>query len=176
MLADAQALPSLRPEIPIRWADQTAMLESFSRPQFRDGVVFQPLHWYNEFQLQENREKHKPNVHPGDLLIHFAGLEGDKGELMGPWLYGVENMADQWSVPLENTSYPMDVREFWDIYGQAKDNLDRAKKALSSESSNADSRQSMVQASETLQNMLWNATDDLDGMRSHTAILADTLQ
>ena len=52
------------------------MLESFSRPQFRDGGVFQPLDWYNEFQLQESRERHKSNVHLGDMLIHFAGLEG----------------------------------------------------------------------------------------------------
>ena len=65
---------------------------------------------------------------------------------MGPWLDSVENMADQWSVPLENTSYPMDVRGFWDIYGQAKEILDRANKALSSESSNADSMQFVVQA------------------------------
>ena len=83
-------------------------------------------------------------------------------------------MADQWSVPLENRSYLMDVRDFWDIDGQAKDMLDRADKALSLESSNADSMQPVVQASETLPNMLWNATDDLDGLRP--ALLADTLQ
>ena len=176
MLADAQALPSLRPEITIKWVDQGAMLESFSRPQFRDAVVFQPMHWYNEFQLQQSLVKDRPNVHRGDMLIHFAGLMKDKRELMGPWLDQVEVMADRWAVPLENTTYLRDVNDYWIIYGQAKDMLNRANNTLSSRLSNADSRQPVVKASKNLQDILWKAAEDLDGMRSHTEFLADTLQ
>ena len=177
MLADAQALPSLRPEIAIKWADQGAMYESFSRPQFRDAVVFQPMHWYNEFQLQQNMVKDRPNVHPGDMLIHFAGLMQDKRELMGPWLDKVENLAGQWAVPLENTTYIGDVEEYWDTYGKAKDMLHRANKTLSSSSlSGAGLMPAVVKASEDLQSMLWNAAEDIDGVRSHTEFLEDTLQ
>ncbi len=176
MLADAQALPSLRPEIEIKWADQSAMLESFSRPQFREAVVFQPLHWYNEFQLQESMVKDRPNVHPGDMLIHFAGLMKDKREFMGPWLDKVENMADRWTVPLENTSYLTDVKEYWDTYGRAKDVLDRANQTIALELSDPQLRQPVLKAFEDLQNIVWKAAEDIDGMRSHIEFLTDTLQ
>ena len=176
MLADAQALPSLRPEITIKWADQGAMLESFSRPQFRDAVVFQPMHWYNEFQLQQSMVKNSPNIHPGDMLIHFAGLTKDKRELMGPWLDRVESLADQWSVPLENTSYLRDVKEFWDTYGHAQDLLSRANNTLTSRLSDIDSVQSVLKASVHLQTMLWEAAEDIEAVRNRTKILAHVLQ
>ena len=176
MLADAQAIPSLRPEITIEWADQSAMLASFSRPQFRDAVVYQPLHWYNEFQLQESLVKDRPNVHPGDMLIHFAGLMKDKRDFMGPWLDTVENKADQWAVPLENTTYLRDVEEFWDTYGHAKHVLDRVNETLDSRLSDAESMQRVANASESLRNMVWEAAEDLKGMQSRTQLLADALQ
>lgn len=182
MLADAQAIPSLRPEIPIMWTDQSAMLESFSRPQFRESVVYQPLHWFNELQLQKVEQtmvKDKPNVHPGDMLIHFAGMMKDKREFMGPWLDEVENMADRWAVPLENTTYLRDVKEYWYTYGRAREALDRANNTLSLELtqlSHITLRQPVAKAVENLQNMVWNSADDIDGMQSHTEFLADTLQ
>ena len=176
MLADAQAIPSLRPEITITWADQSAMLESFSRPQFRDAVAYQPLHWYNEFQLQQSMVKDKPNVHPGDMLIHFAGLMKDKRDYMGPWLDKVENEADHWTVPLENTTYIKDVKEYWDTFGQAKDMLDRANTTLSLSLSDVVLRQSVVGAFEDLQNLVWNSAEDMEGMRNSTQILAEIVQ
>ena len=176
MLADAQAIPSLRPEITITSADQSAMLESFSRPQFRDAVAYQPLHWYNEFQLQQSMVKDKPNVHPGDMLIHFAGLMKDKRDYMGPWLDKVENEADHWTVPLENTTYIKDVKEYWDTFGQAKDMLDRANTTLSLSLSDVVLRQSVVGAFEDLQNLVWNSAEDMEGMRNSTQILAEIVQ
>ena len=179
MLADAQALPSLRPEIPLRWADQSALLESFSRPQFRDAVLFQPMRWYNAFQLQQRRGimvKDRPNVHPGDLLIHFAGLMKDKRRLMGPWLDRVENVKERWAVPLENTTYLSDVEEYWDVYGQARDVLDRANETLALKLSDGESMQLVVKAAGELQSTLWEAADDMQGVRNHTRFLADTLQ
>lgn len=176
MLADAQALPSLRPEITINWADQGAMVESFSRPQFREGVVFQPLHWYNEFQRRERKVGVEPNVHPGDMLIHFAGLMQVKREYMGPWLDRVENSPDQWTVPLENTTYLSDVKEFWDTYGKAKETLKRVNNTLSVTLRDSDFRQPVVKAYEDLENMIWETAGDIEGMQSHTEFLSDTLQ
>ena len=151
-------------------------MESFSRPQFRDAVVFQPMHWYNEFQLQQNMVKNSPNIHPGDMLIHFAGLMKDKRELMGPWLDRVESLADQWSVPVENTSYLRDVQEHWDTYGHAQEVLSRANDTLTSKSSDIDSMQPVLKASVHLQTMLWEAADDIEGVRNRTKILAHVLQ
>ena len=176
MLTDAQALPSLRPEITIKWADQSAMSESFSRPQFRDAVVFQPMHWYNEFQLQQSMVRDSPNIHPGDMLIHFAGLMKDKRDFIGPWLDRVENLADRWSVPLENTSYLKDVKEYWDAYGHAQDLLSRANNTLTWRTSDIDSMQPVLKALEHLQTMLWEAAEDIEGVRNRTETLAHVLQ
>lgn len=184
MLADAQALPFLRPEIGLQWADQSAMVYSFSRPQFREGVVFQPLHWYNEFQRHERKVGVEPNVQPGDMLIHFAGLMKDKREFMGPWLDRVENLADQWTVPLENTTYLSDVKEFWEIYGNANDILNRANNTLSFALRDSDFREPVVKAIEDLQKMMWdgprtsqgNVEDNVEGMRTHAEHVWDTLQ
>lgn len=176
MLADAQALPSLRPEITINWADQGAMVESFSRPQFREAVVFQPLHWYNEFQRRERKVGVEPNVRPGDMLIHFAGLAKIKKEYMGAWLDRVENTPDQWTVPLENTTYLSDVQEFWDTYGKAKHILERANNTLSFTLRDSEFRQPVVKAFEDLQNMMWGTAGDIEGMKSHTEHLVDTIE
>lgn len=176
MLADAQAIPSLRPEITIKWADQSAMLESFSRPQFRDAVAYQPLHWYNAFQLQKSLVKDKPDVHPGDMLIHFAGLMKDKRAIMGPWLDKVENTADQWTVPVENTTYLRDVQEYWDTYAQAKNTLNRANDTLALGSSVVESTQAVEDAYASLQDMIWTAADNLEGMQSRTQSLGDALE
>ena len=177
MLTDAQALPSLKPEIPLPWPDQSAMFESFSRPQFRDGFVYQPLHWYNEFQLQASMVKDDPNVHPGDMLIHFAGLAGDKRELMGPWLDRVESTPDDWALPLENTTYPDNVREFWHTYGQAKDQLHQASQTLAAnkDTDDQESLQPVRRVAERLQSLVWEAADDMEALREHTQILAEAL-
>ena len=150
------------------------MLESFSRPQYRDGVVFQPLHWYNEFQIQQNQTTDNPNVHPGDMMIHFAGII-KKRNLMGSWLDKVENTPEQWAVPLENTTYLEDVREFWDIYGQAKDILNSANNTLSSCLDDVEVRVPVERAYESLQTKTWEYADDLKSMQSLAESLADAL-
>ena len=180
MLADALALPSLRPEIKLQWADQSAMVYSFSRPQFREGVVFQPLHWYNELQRHERKVGVEPNVQPGDMLIHFAGLMKDKREYMGPWLDRVENLADQWTVPLENTTYMSDVKEYWEVYGKAIDILHRANNTLSVSLRDSKFREPVVKAIEALQKMIWDgpalSEGNVEGMRTHAEHVWDTLQ
>lgn len=180
MIADAQAIPSLRPDIKLRWVDQATLVESFQRPQFRENVVFQPLHWYNEFQRAERKVGVEPNVQPGDMMIHFAGLMKNKKEFMGPWLDRVENQAEQWTRPLDNTTYLNDVKEFWKIYGAANDTLHRANNTLSRGLRDSDFRQPVVKAVKDLENMIWDgpklAGGNVEGMRTHTEHLSDILQ
>lgn len=155
------------------------MLESLFRPQFREAVAYQPLHWFNGLQLQQVQRglvKNRPNIQQGDILIHFAGLMGDKREFMGPWLDGVENKENQWTVPLENTTYLRDVEEYWYTYGQARDMLDGANQALSLQLRDTQLWQPVVKALKKLQNLVWIAACDIEEMQSHTDFLADTLE
>lgn len=126
--------------------------------------------------MQRGLVKNRPNIQQGDMLIHFAGLMEDRREFMGPWLDEVENKANQWTVPLENTTYLRDVEECWYTYGQARDMLDRANEALSLQLRDTQLRQPVVKALEKLQNMVWIAAYDIEGMQSHTDFVADTLE
>ena len=172
MLADAQALPSLRPDITFSFEDQGAMYESFSRPEFRDSVVFQPRQWWNEY-LELNNDR---SVHPGDLLIHFAGLGGKDG-FMGPWLDRIEHTASKWAVPLENTSYLGEIKKYWDTYGRATEVLERVNNELSPDTTNrsAYSMKPIKEASEKLRERLWKEADDCDSIQKETESLADYL-
>ena len=176
MLADAQALPSWRPEIQYGWEDQGATAVSYSRPEFRDGVIFQPLHWWNEFQLNGSMGRDKPNIHPGDMMIHFAGFAGDKPQYMGPWLDRVENEANQWTVPLENTSYLTDIKEYWDAYGPARDVLGHAKSLMLSETRTVEEKYHLGNASEKLQDIMWKYSEEYESIRTHTDLLADIVE
>ena len=95
---------------------------------------------------------------------------------MRSWLDEVETIADHWAVLLEDTIYLKDVKEYQDTYGQAKDILDHAAHTLSLKLTGLEVRQPVVKAFEDLQDMVWKAAEDFDGMRSHTAFQADTLK
>ena len=149
------------------------MLEIFSRPEYRDSVLFQPHDWWNQY-LDPNDPQ---SVQPGDMLIHFAGIP-DKAGSMGPWLDRVENVAGQWALPLENTSYLSETEKYWDTYGRAKDVLERVNSELSSDTVNVygESTEHMMEAAEKLQEMVWKEADDCDGVQKATESLADYLQ
>ena len=82
-------------------------------------------------------------------------------------------------MPLENTSYLSDIKNYWDTYGRAKDMLERVNNELSSEdtsSGDGESMEHMTEAAEKLQEKLWKEADDCDGVREATESLADYLQ
>ena len=95
---------------------------------------------------------------------------------MGQYLDDVDNMAERWTVPLENTTYSRDTKLYWYTYGQAREALDRANNTLSLKSIETKLRQPVEKAVKDLQRLVWSSADDLDGMQSHTKFLADTLQ
>ena len=95
---------------------------------------------------------------------------------MGSWLDEVENLADFWAVPLEDTMYLKDVKEHRDTYGQAKDILDHTTHTLSLKLTGLEVRQPVMKVFEDLQDVVWKAIQDIHGMRSHTECLADTLK
>ena len=176
MLGDAQALPSWRPEIEFGWEDQGATEVSYSRPEFRNGVIFQPLHWWNELQINSSLGRDEPPIHPGDMMVHFAGIGGDKPQYMGPWLDRVENEATQWTVPLENTSYLTAIKEYWETYGPARNVLGHARSLMSSESRTEEQKYQLGNASEKLHDIMWKDQEDYESIRIHTAMLGDLVQ
>lgn len=86
----------------------------------------------------------------------MAGLSREYGESVGG--------------PLENTSYLSKMKPHWDTYGQAKDELERVKNALSLEkmTSYADSMQPIAEAFGKLQKKLWKDADNSDSFQELT--------
>ena len=123
-LAQAIALPLLRPEIPIGVPipnmEQDAMRWVLDQKGYKEHAVYQPRLWYNTFSQGPDE---KPENRPGDMLIHFPGVE-HKYPVMGHWLDIVENEPEKLNIPLANLTLHDNINAFWA-------NLRTAKHALS---------------------------------------------
>ena len=123
-LSQAIALPILRPDvplgIPIPNMEQDAMRWVLDQEGYKEHAVYQPRLWYNTFSQGPDG---KPEDKPGDLLVHFPGVE-HKYPLMGHWLDIVENEPQKVNIPLANLTLHDDIKSFWA-------NLRTAKQALS---------------------------------------------
>ena len=101
---------------------QRALDEALRSDQFRDHVLYQPRSWYNAYSLGANEFEGKP----GDLLVHFHGLAGDKWSAMADTVNNTSELRRTWSVALEQTSYRKEVDEYWNRIRTAYDTLRRA--------------------------------------------------
>lgn len=112
-LTEASALPLLRPDIKLGTRapnfEQDAMVWVLEQKKNKGNVIYQPRQWYNPFEVGEHNE----NEHqPGDLLIHFPGME-HKHAAMGKWLDLVDRTPDDLSIPLTNLTLQADIHRFW---------------------------------------------------------------
>ena len=127
ILSDAYSLPRLRPEIEISGnIEQNALKQLFGEESNKKHILYQPQLWYNGFKGDERAET---EIHEGDMLVHFAGINHDnegemKKELMSQWFVKIEQQPDTWQVPLEKTKYPKEIEAFWTTLKTAKDMLD----------------------------------------------------
>ncbi|RMZ86676.1 hypothetical protein DV736_g6096, partial [Chaetothyriales sp. CBS 134916] len=105
-------------------ADQTAMALIFNETENQPHVLYQPRKWYNTYQFHHGYE----GV-PGNLLVHFPGLEEDRWDQMGGWLQTLNNpgSAVKWEVPYEDTYYPREIAAFWEQIRTGRDVIERAK-------------------------------------------------
>ena len=78
-----------------------------------------PQRWFNGYQGEHNETLAPLQVRRGDLLVHFAGV-GDKNERMGYWLDRAEQHLPDWEVEVQHTSYPYEVRDFWNMQRAAR--------------------------------------------------------
>ena len=54
------------------------------------------------------------SIKEGDLLVHHAGNPKTRISKMEPWLDIAEQHSPMWELELMNTSYPEEIRSFWE--------------------------------------------------------------
>ncbi|THW47179.1 hypothetical protein D6D22_02772 [Aureobasidium pullulans] len=191
MLLDSMAIPLCHPTLDLgRNADQEAMARVFQKTSggidgngYKSGVVYMPRHLFNSYELRPNQyeefenstiqefpgwsRRHGYEGHKGDLLVHFPGLEGaDRKPLMGDWLDVVEKRPEEWIVPVQNTSYVKDTREFWNLYAEALEVLREAARVSGSKEAGV-VHVGLTEAMHTLRVGLSDEADDEEKIREY---------
>ncbi|KAK3725352.1 hypothetical protein LTR37_000322 [Vermiconidia calcicola] len=89
---------------------QKALQTVITSDQFRGHVNYQPRTWYNAYQLGMDEFEGEP----GNLLVHFHDLGGDKWSAMANTIDQKEDWRGRLSVPLKQTTYELETREYWE--------------------------------------------------------------
>ena len=129
MFSEVTSLRQLRPEIQYQFEDQGATKWVIERPGYEEHVLYQPHDWWNAFGL--SGEPYKTDR----FLLHFAGVDccgqpEKKTTIMGRWLDIVENHPEKYETPLENTTYPAQVEDYWKRLKNARAIQARANKLI----------------------------------------------
>lgn len=125
LLNSVLAWPLLKPYVDLPWRDQSALsyvLEEYE--DFSRAAVYCPSRWFNPYKRSDNGElpitENLPLdmiVHPGDLLVHMAGVPGEiRGEIMMAYIAISEQERPEWSVSLEAIGYVNETALFWESY------------------------------------------------------------
>jgi hypothetical protein len=74
-----------------------------------------PQRWFNAFPPSEDKKRNgKQHGRPGQLLLHFASnRDGQRPERMTKWMDIADQEVSEWRVPLNETSYPHQIGEYW---------------------------------------------------------------
>lgn len=89
--------------------DRFALSEVLKGDAFRDGVFYQPRHWYNAYALSSNQSEYRH----GDVQLHFHGIGGDKWRGLAQTLDLLSSTPGDFSVPLERTAYAAETEAYW---------------------------------------------------------------
>ncbi|GAB7364758.1 hypothetical protein MBLNU230_g5556t1 [Neophaeotheca triangularis] len=112
LFADIVAYRHFHPDDPLIFRDQSAMDTLLKEPRYKDNVIQAPQRWFNAYQGEHNETLAPFQIRRGDLLVHFAGVPEREARL-GYWLDRAEQHLEDWEVPVKSTSYPAEVRDFW---------------------------------------------------------------
>ncbi|KZF19729.1 glycosyltransferase family 34 protein [Xylona heveae TC161] len=117
MLTKAMAFPMYVQNVELGInADQVAMAYMLNDPEFRAGAVYQPRTWFNAYELHDGFEGK-----PGDMLVHFPGLDDDRWPHMAAWFEGIaRDKSLRWNVPLDKTPYLAETKAYWDEWLAAR--------------------------------------------------------
>ena len=109
MLTETMAVPLFRLDIDLRYnAAANAMKWVFTKPEYRDHILYQSRKWYNDFQSKE-----QPEPGSGSLLVHLDGTLDENSEAIEPLLDAVEKSPYAWQIPVHETPFPEEVERYW---------------------------------------------------------------
>ncbi|KAH8663810.1 galactosyl transferase GMA12/MNN10 family-domain-containing protein [Ilyonectria robusta] len=108
-----------RPDVELKFTEQSAMALLLEEPQFRDNTVWVPQWWFNAYPRAKedfsprNGSAKEYHARRGDFLVHFAGL-GNRGEAMAPWLDVAETAMSAWALEPNERDLDSEIRVFWE--------------------------------------------------------------
>ncbi|KAF2838866.1 glycosyltransferase family 34 protein [Patellaria atrata CBS 101060] len=126
LFAHALAFHHFRPDVDLKYTEQSAMEEMLKVPWYKRSTVIVPQRWFNAYPPPEEQgARLKPNhARPGSLLIHFASnRDGLRPERMGRWMDVVDQRTERLEVPYNETGYPDEIEEFWARLRAGEDEL-----------------------------------------------------
>lgn len=89
-------------------ASREALEKVLRSDEFRENVLYQPKGWYNPYQFSTNDSQ----ARPGNLMVHFTGLSGEKWRAMADWISQTPEQKRRWSMSVHRTNYEKEVREY----------------------------------------------------------------
>ena len=145
-LVDCLALHTFRPEVKLKYSEQSAMevmasdvglrrrrkqlwsMLTTKQAKYVNKTMIVPQRWFNAYRGPRNEQgrvvrgqKMQPNsIKPGDLQLHFAGKKTTK-LLMPKWVDLAANESSGWAIPLEKTKLKSEIALFWKLEKEKND-------------------------------------------------------
>lgn len=101
-----------KPDDELVFRDQSAMGYLLETPRYERHTVKVPQRWFNAYMGELNETLQPYQVRPGDLLVHFAGIN-DRDFHMERWLERTDQHLPEWEVEFKHTTYSGEIKSFW---------------------------------------------------------------
>ncbi|PVI02386.1 glycosyltransferase family 34 protein [Periconia macrospinosa] len=121
MLASVLSIREYRPDVVLKYTEQSGMEEVIKRPWWNSSVAYIPQRWFNGFPPNADVEHDNAISHsrPGSLLIHFASnRDGLRPQRMAQWGEVARKRVSEWDKPVEETYYLEEIAEYWERVGR----------------------------------------------------------
>ncbi|KAJ9629741.1 hypothetical protein H2203_002122 [Taxawa tesnikishii (nom. ined.)] len=114
------------PTVQLQFDEQTAMEAWIHEDRFRDEVMHVPQRWFNAYAGGRGGRGQTPDpakpldkgeansCKEGDLAVRHAGHQILREQRTSPWLNMSERHSPVWEVDLEDSTYPKEIKEFWE--------------------------------------------------------------
>lgn len=104
-------------------ADRTKRLVNLTRP-----FLMQPREWYNTYEFSHGYEG--GDAQKGHLLVHFPGLEEQRGDHMDKWLDELARNQPAWDVPFDKSVYVELIPKYWGLVRESRKLVQTANETL----------------------------------------------
>jgi lipopolysaccharide biosynthesis glycosyltransferase len=158
-----------KPELDLSFLEQTSLYHEMNHTANRAHVLYQPRKWFNTYEFHHAYEGQR-----GDMFVHFPGLQEDRWAHMEKWLEILEGPKQaEWEVPLEETTYPAEIEEFWSQLDVSERTLRDGRERV--EAATVDTTD-LKAALERLETVLWAETDQIEALRMAAAEVHDIVK